>query len=72
MSQAHQRGIKVLLDAVINHAGYATLADLQLDDIQVVNREQVPKQWADWQPKAGQSWHSYNSLINYQSKEWQQ
>ncbi|UKA08055.1 alpha-amylase [Photobacterium damselae subsp. damselae] len=72
VSQAHQRGIKVLLDAVINHAGYATLADLQLDDIQVVNREQVPKQWADWQPKTGQSWHSYNSLINYQSKEWQQ
>lgn len=26
---AHQRGIRILFDVVMNHAGYATLADMQ-------------------------------------------
>lgn len=26
---AHQRGIRVLFDVVMNHTGYATLADMQ-------------------------------------------
>ena len=26
---AHQRGIRILFDVVMNHTGYATLADMQ-------------------------------------------
>ncbi len=29
VQQAHQRGIRVLFDVVMNHTGYATLADMQ-------------------------------------------
>ncbi len=68
--EAHKRGMKVLLDAVLNHSGYATLADLQTDGIQVVNSTMLPSQWADWQPKTGENWHSFHQAIDYQSPNW--
>ena len=70
ISEAHKRGMKVLLDAVINHSGYATLADLQTDGVDVVNAATLPTRWGDWQPKPGENWHSFHQAINYQSPNW--
>jgi len=72
VKQAHQRGMKILLDVVINHAGYATLADLQLDKIDVVTPQpNWPPQWSAWKPMSGQNWHSFHQQINYKSSQWQ-
>lgn len=69
---AHQKGMKVFLDAVLNHSGYATLADLQFDQIPVVQPNGLPKVWQDWQPKAQQNWHSFHQHIDYKSPNWDQ
>lgn len=33
VEQAHKRGIRILFDVVMNHVGYATLADMQNDHL---------------------------------------
>ncbi|KGY10438.1 alpha-amylase [Vibrio sinaloensis] len=71
VNEAHKRGIKVFLDAVINHSGYSTLADLQFDNIDVVNPQSLPSKWAQWSPNGSENWHSYHQAINYQSDNWE-
>lgn len=74
---AHQRGIRVVMDVVMNHAGYATLGDMQefnfgatqdfgkpLSEVMGVDK------WTDWKPGAGENWHSFNSFIDYSDAAW--
>ncbi|AUT29947.1 alpha-amylase [Escherichia marmotae] len=71
---AHQRGIRILFDVVMNHTGYATLADMQEyqfgalylsgDELQ----KTLGNRWSDWKPAAGQTWHSFNDYINFSDK----
>ncbi|WED24500.1 alpha-amylase [Vibrio sp. JC009] len=71
VEEAHKRGIKILLDAVINHSGYSSLADLQFDNIQVLNpNADLPEKWAEWSPAKGENWHSYHKNIDYKNSEW--
>ncbi|MGR5469374.1 alpha-amylase [Vibrio astriarenae] len=72
---AHSKGIRIVWDVVMNHTGYATLADMQefgfgklyLDDDEA--KKVLGENWTDWKPKAGQSWHSFNDFIKYNEAE---
>ncbi|HDV7283380.1 TPA: alpha-amylase [Mannheimia haemolytica] len=78
IQQAHQRGIRVLFDVVMNHTGYATLADMQEfnfggfyltpDEIS----QTLGEKWTHWKPKSGQNWHSFNDFIRFNDNQtWQ-
>jgi alpha-amylase len=68
---AHEKGIRVVWDVVMNHTGYATLADMQQFDFGELYlsdeeaKQELGENWTDWQPKPGQSWHSFNDYIKY-------
>ncbi len=68
---AHQRGIRVLFDVVMNHPGYATGADLQAY-LPEVFKDGSGAAFAAWSPGPGQSYNNWNDLVNYTSTSWQQ
>lgn len=51
---AHNRGIRVIVDIVMNHVGYLNLADMQdLGYPEMANIPDLPKKWNDWDPVDG-------------------
>ena len=66
---AHQHGIRVIFDIVMNHAGYNAMLDMH--DYNFGKWKTTYD--ANWSPGAGQSWHSYHEVfVDYSSgnTEW--
>lgn len=73
VDSAHQRGIRILFDVVMNHTGYATLADMQEYQFGALylSGDEVKKRWVN----AGATGnlppgkrHSFNDYINFSDK----
>lgn len=60
IEQAHARGIRVMMDVIMNHAGYATLADIESLKLPVLKENQEVQGWQNWHQK-----------IDWQSDNWQ-
>ncbi len=58
---AHSRGIRVVLDVVLNHPGYNSVRDMIEFDFGGWKGDPLP---ADWVPQNG-NWHSHHDFIDY-------
>lgn len=65
---AHSKGVRVILDIVMNHSGYPTLADMKDFGFKPVKSGGN----LDWTPGSGQNWFGYHdAVIDYNNgTEW--
>ncbi|NND73163.1 MAG: alpha-amylase [Rhodothermales bacterium] len=58
---AHSKGVRVIVDIVINHPGYATMADM--DEFGFGELDSL---WRGWRPSQGESWNSFHDkFVDY-------
>jgi alpha-amylase len=67
---AHARGIRVLVDVVMNHPGYATGDDL-VSYLPSVFTDGTGNAFKSFTPQGSRGWLAWNDLVNYQSPNWQ-
>jgi alpha-amylase len=66
---AHLRGLRVLVDVVLNHPGYATGADL-LDYLPEVFADKTGAAFRSFDQTATSHFEKWNDLVNYSSDGW--
>ncbi|PAD92076.1 alpha-amylase family glycosyl hydrolase [Shouchella clausii] len=59
VNTAHEQGIRVVLDVVMNHPGYNTIKDMNQYGFG------NPGVSEDWTPSEGQTWHDVHDHIHY-------
>jgi alpha-amylase len=70
VDRAHQLGIRVLLDVVMNHPGYATGDDL-VTYLPQVFRDGTGNAFRSFTPYDSRGWLAWNDLVDYKSANWQ-
>lgn len=73
VQEAHKRGIRVVMDVVMNHPGYSTLQDMQtfgFGSLYEGFEKHLPEQWGDWQPESWENYHAYHAFIDYDHPDW--
>ena len=68
---AHARGIRVLVDVVLNHPGYATGDDL-LVYLPEVFKPDGGTGFQSFVPVPGRGYDAWNDLVDYNSSHWQE
>lgn len=75
VQEAHRRGIRVVMDVVMNHPGYSTLQDMQtfgFGSLYEGFEKHLPEHWGDWQPESWENYHAYHAFIDYDHPRWRQ
>lgn len=66
VSAAHDRGIRVVLDVVLNHPGYGTLTDIETYFPEAL----TDTNWEAWTPGAGETWFDVFDFVNFDHPSW--